>query len=603
MNIRDYLKQNKVLMDGAFGTYFASMTGEGMLPEAANIQLPQVVKQIHKEYIAAGAVMLRTNTFAANSVTLQCTREELCQNVRAACRLAKEAVAEAKKEKLIQPDKPLFLAGDIGPISETGERTEEELLEEYRFLCETMLSEGMDALVFETFPDSYRIREVIKYIKAKQDIFVLVQFSVNQFGYTESGMNIKRIFAELAEAEEIDGMGLNCGIGPGHSFQIISTLDVNTEKYISVLPNASYPRLIKDRMVFMENKDYFTDKLEKLADMGVDVIGGCCGTTPEYTKKLADRIDFKKCDAGRVLFARKSQEENIKTVGMAKPQHAFYENGKAGEKLIAVELAPPFKADDEKLLDAANYLKVHKTHAVTFPDSPSGRTRADSVLVGVKVMEKTGICPMPHICCRDKNSIAIRSQLLGAYMNGIRNLLVVTGDPVPQVLRGKVKSVYNFDSVGLMRIIQEMNETEFAHDPIVYGGALNYNRLNMNVEMERMKKKMEAGASFFLTQPLFTKADADRVREMNKQIPARILCGIMPLVSMKNAMFMKNEMAGISVTDETVNRYRADMSREEGERVGISIAREIMDYTKDFAAGYYYSIPFNRVYLLDQILK
>lgn len=601
--MKDYIKQNRILMDGAFGTYFAQIAGDGILPEAANLIHPEIVKRIHKEYIEAGAVMIRTNTFASNRETLLCSDRELLENIRSACRIAKEAVDEVKKEKREEKERPVFVAGDIGPIPIMGEQSEEEIRAEYEMISEAMLQEGVDALVFETFSEYDRIKPVIEHIKEKHDVFILVQFSVNQYGYTNSGISIKRIFEELSTIKEVDGMGLNCGVGPGHLYQIMSELEFERSKYISVLPNASYPKLMKDRMVFMENQDYFTDRLVKLAEMGVDFVGGCCGTTPEYIRKLAKKISFQRTEGEEILFQTKEGTKKPLCLKKAEPKHAFYKEETAGEKLIAVELAPPFKADDEKLLDAANYLKAHKTNTVTFPDSPSGRTRADSVLVGVKVMEKTGICPMPHICCRDKNSIAIRSQLLGAYMNGIRNLLVVTGDPVPQVMRREIKSVYNFDSVGLMKIIQEMNEEEFAKDPMVYGGALNYNRPNMDVEIGRMKKKMEAGASFFLTQPLFTKEDADRLREMSRLMPARILCGIMPLVSRKNALFMRNEMAGIHVTEETVNRYREDMKREEGEAVGIAIAREIMEYTKDFAAGYYFSIPFNRVYLLDQILK
>lgn len=595
MQLRDYIKKNKILMDGAFGTYFAQLSGDDVLPEAANLTNPELVKEIHKRYIEAGAVMIRTNTFAANRETLLCSREELVENIKSACRIAKEAASEGKHT--------VFVAGDIGPIPEMREMSEETALEEYKTICDILLEEGVDALVFETFSDYDRIKDAIEYIRKKHDIFILVQFSVNQYGYTSSGISIKRIFQELSNKKEIDGMGLNCGVGPGHLYQIISELHVSTDKYISALPNASYPKILQDRMVFLENQDYFTDRLLRLADMGVDFIGGCCGTSPKYIKKLAGKVKLVKSESDSSIFRKQELSQKVPQEEKAKPKHAFYKEETHGEKLITVELAPPFKADDEKILDAANYLKAHKTDAVTFPDSPSGRTRADSVLIGVKVMEKTGICPMPHICCRDKNSIAIRSQLLGAYMNGIRNLLVVTGDPIPQVMRREIKSVYNFDSVGLMRIIQEMNEEEFAKDPMVYGGAINYNRPNMDVEIGRMKKKMEAGASFFLTQPLFTKEDADRLREMSRQVPARILCGIMPLVSKKNAIFMKNEMAGIHVTEETINRYREDMSREEGEAVGISLAREVMEYTEDFVSGYYFSIPFNRVYLLDQILE
>ena len=232
---------------------------------------------------------------------------------------------------------------------------------------------------------------------------------------------------------------------------------------------------------------------------------------------------------------------------------AFY-CGKEGKKLIAVELAPPFDSDADKLMDAAHYLKEKGVDVLTFPDSPSGRTRADSILIAAKVSRQTGMCVMPHLCCRDKNAIAIRSQLLGAHINGINNFLVITGDPIPQMIRSSVKSVFNFDSVGLMNIIEDMNEDQFKQEPIVYGGAINQGRKRLDIEISRVKKKMEAGAAFFMTQPVFSDEDIKRLSTIKKETGARILCGIMPLVSLKNATFMKNEMAGLDVTDEVLSR-------------------------------------------------
>ena len=285
-----------------------------------------------------------------------------------------------------------------------------------------------------------------------------------------------------------------------------------------------------------------------------------------------------------------------------KKDSSFYA-GKAGKKLIAVELAPPLGSDDEKLMDAAHLLLKSGVDVLTFPDSPSGRTRADSILMAEKVARETGMCVMPHICCRDKNAIAMRSQLLGAQINHIRNFLVITGDPIPSMMRNSIKSVFNFDSVGLMHIINDMNEEMFADAPVCYGGAINQGRRNLEVEIGRVKKKMEAGATFFLTQPISTRESAERVRRVKEETGARILCGIMPFVSLKNAVFMKNEMTGIDVTDEVLARYREDMTREEGEQAGIQLAKEMMALTDDFADGYYFSFPFNRVGMLEKIIR
>ena len=223
--------------------------------------------------------------------------------------------------------------------------------------------------------------------------------------------------------------------------------------------------------------------------------------------------------------------------------------------------------------------------------------------MAVKVANEVKMEVMPHICCRDKNAIAMRSQLLGAHMNGIKNLLIITGDPVPATARQEVKSVFNFESVGMMHTVQEMNEEQFAGNEMVYGGALNHNRVNLEFEISRMRKKIEAGAQFFMTQPIFSREDVEKLRYIKSQVDTKIICGVMPLISLKNAAFMKNEMAGIDVPDEVLSRYRVDMTREEGEAVGVSIVREVMELTDSFVDGYYFSIPFNRVYLLKEMLK
>ena len=324
-----------------------------------------------------------------------------------------------------------------------------------------------------------------------------------------------------------------------------------------------------------------------------------CGTTPEYIAELAGKLDLTQ-------YPQAKKDTEPEKQQAPKEDRSFYHTKEAegrNRKLIAVELAPPMGIDDEKLMDAAHLLQKSGVDVLTFPDSPSGRTRADSILMAEKVARETGMCVMPHICCRDKNAIAMRSQLLGAYINGIQNFLVITGDPIPSMVRTTVKSVFNFDSVGLMQILADMNEEQFTQAPASYGGAINQGRRNLEVEIGRVKKKMAAGATFFLTQPISTQESADRVRRIKEETGARILCGIMPFVSLKNATFMKNEMAGIDVTDEVLARYRADMTREEGEQAGVQLAKEVIVMTEDFADGYYFSFPFNRVAMLEKILN
>jgi len=584
-----YIKQNKVLCDGAFGTYYAALLGTEEPCEKANLENPGLVKKIHREYIQAGARLIRTNTFAANREMLSVTTPQVRKIIKAAYALAKEAAEEEKEA--------VYIGGDIGPIPAegiTGRKTREE---EYLEICRTFLEAGAEILIFETFSDMEEILPVIQKIKEeKKDIFIIVQFCVNQFGYSNAGLSARRLLEEAGKAEEISAAGFNCGVGPGHLSRILEKLNLSIGKYITALPNAGYPHLIQNRMVFLDNEEYFVSKGGDIAGLGIDILGGCCGTAPSYIAKLHQKLTWKR-EAERTL----EKKDAVRPVTESR-DYSFF-RGKE-KKLVAVELAPPLDADDEKLMDAANRLKKCAVDVVTFPDSPSGRTRVDSVLMAAKVMKETDMCVMPHLCCRDKNAIAIRSLLLGAQVNGIHNFLIVTGDPVPTLIRQSVKSVFNFDSVGFMKIVKDMNEEQFAKEPLCYGGAINYNRRNLEVERDRMKKKTEAGASFFFTQPLFCKEDVEKVRWLKQEVSGvKILCGIMPLISRKNALFMKNEMAGIHIPDEVIERYGEEMTRRQGEETGIAIAKEIIGLCSGFADGFYFSLPFNRVSVLEAVLK
>ena len=603
-NIREYLQKYRLITDGSFGTWYAEKYKTNEMPELANTDAEKAARvlAIHREYIAAGAKLIRTNTFAANTELLGADMDAVEENIRAAVRLAKQA-------------EPLFIAGDIGPIpmSALSNDTSNDMSfeaqsdidsgaiapeEQYYRIAKAFIKEGIEILNFETFSELSGILPAIKRIKAEHEVFVMVQFSVNQFGYSAGGLGAGRLLLRAAEITEIDAVGLNCGVGPGHMGQIIASLNMPPDKFTITLPNASYPARIRNRIHFTGQPDYFADKVAELADRGhIDIIGGCCGTTPEFIRLLAQRV---------VTEQPPREKPRVSVTDRTKPirDNAFFAGKEnTSTKLIAVDLAPPFNADDQKLLEAARLLKESGADVLTFPDSPSGRTRADSVLMAEKVRREVGICVMPHICCRDRNAIAIRSTLLGAYINDIRNLLLITGDPLPYAARQSIKAVFQFDAVRLMNIVRDMNAESFRDAPMCYGGAINQGRRNLDVEIDRVRKKLAAGARFFITQPVFNKEAADRVHRIKEETGARILCGVMPLVNRKNALFMKNELAGIEVTEDIVNRYAENASREEGEAVGIALAQEIIALTEDFADGYYFTFPFNRVYMLREIFR
>ncbi len=595
--MKEVLLHRKLICDGAFGTYYAQKYDTRELPERANECYPERVKEIHGEYLEAGANIIRANTYACNTLTLRQDMEQVKTMIRRGYALAKETVNEQKRAKDGMKAEEIYIAADIGPIPCENIAEKENIRQEYIEICKTFLEEGAELFLFETFGDLEDILPAVSLIG--DDAFVIVQFSMNQFGYSNAGLSARKLMEEAEKCEHIDAMGFNCGVGPGHMQKIIRGLDLPGKKFLTALPNAGYPQNLSNRMFFSNtNINYFADKINDIARDGADIVGGCCGTTPEYIRRIHSILDCAQKE-------RVTKSEVYTSKKVALKNHAFfarYDEQGSNKKLIAVELAPPLGCDDEKLMEAAHFLKVSGVDVLTFPDSPSGRTRADSVLMAKKVAAETGICVMPHLCCRDKNAIAMRSQLLGAHINGIHNYLVITGDPIPSMVRASVKSVFNFDSVGLMQIIADMNETQFAEAPACYGGAINQGRRNLDVEIGRVKKKMAAGASFFLTQPVSSREGVERLRRVKEETGARILCGIMPFVSLKNALFMKNEMTGIDVTEEVLARYHENMTKEEGEQVGIALAKEVIALTSDFVDGYYFSFPFNRVHLLKEIL-
>lgn len=591
MNIREYLKKSKLIADGSFGTYYSQKYKTVDIPEYANITAPQRISEIHTEYINSGAKLIRTNTFASNTYSLDCSIEQVKENIKAAYKIAKEAVEQSGKE--------IFIAGNIGPVPAVFQPDFEAVEEEYYQIAKTFIDEGADILCFETFTQSEHIMPAIKRIKEECNPFIIVQFCVNQYGYSEAGESAERLVSETAFSKCVDAVGLNCGVGPAHMQQILSRINLNNNCFVTAMPNAGYPLLVRNRVKYADNPIYFASKVNDMALLGADIIGGCCGTTPDYIREVAKTVDLTPTVKSDETSANNENEKPV-------IKKSFFRNSDGtikDKKLIAVELAPPFGADDKKLLEAAHMLKGLGVDVLTFPDSPSGRTRIDSVLMAQKVKNETGFDVMPHICCRDKNAIAMRSTFLGASINGINNFLIITGDPIPVMARQVVKSVFNFDSVGLMRIADEMNSEALKDSPLTYGGAINQSRRRIESEIKRVQKKMEAGAEFFLTQPVFTTEDAERLRRVKEETGARILCGIMPLVSRKNALFMKNEISGVNVTDEVIERYPETADREDGENVGVELAKEMIAATRDFADGYYFSFPFNRTYLLKRIIE
>lgn len=590
MGLLDKIKDHILLMDGAMGTYYNQQYGTELEAEEANLVHPEEITAIHKAYIEAGAELIRTNTFAVNHLMFP-KREECKRAIHAAIACARQAVAESGRE--------VEIAASIGPIRQTVTEDDENTIKEYQFLINSMLAEGIRIFVFETMLELKWVQPLSEYCKSQcEESVVIVQFSLNPSGYTQYGFGMKEIIDKLCQMETVDIFGFNCGVGAAHLRKLLEKQTFPKECILSVLPNAGYQQELRGRMHYGDDPEYYAKQMERMIPLGINIAGGCCGTTPEHIAAL------KKVLGGQAPQPKEVVEENAdgESVSNAAPTD-FISKLERGEKVFVVELDAPFDAQMDKFSKGVYALKENGVDMITVSDSPLARSRADAALLAVYAKRLTDISVMPHVAMRDRNLIGLRSEILGVHANGIRDFLVITGDPVGPDNRGKITGVFDVNSIRFMEYLQHMNEEIFPDQPVYYGGALNYAGNNIRAIVGRMRKKMEAGCAYFLTQPIFSEEDVQRVIELKEMTGAKIICGLMPLVSYRNALFMKNEMPGIHVNDEILNRYDPEMSREEAEDTAVALCLDITEALRGAADGFYLMTPFHRVGLVNRIIN
>lgn len=577
------------------GTWYDRLTGyKGNLAERANLENPQQIRDIHRAYIEAGAQLIRTNTFAVNSMFF--SADEIEEVLKAAWENASQAVSDSGKD--------VWIAADMGPIDADETKSDGDVEQEYIQLSDYFLRLGAKVFVFETLSDFRYVKRAGSYIKEKRpDAFVVMQFSFNRNGYTRSGMSVRAILSEAASMADMDAVGFNCGVGPLHLYELLKNQSFPEGKYMTVLPNAGYPTELRGRTLYSENVPYYVEMMGRIANLGFDIIGGCCGTTPEHIRGLHHLL-VNNVKPPKKLMPAVYSTDRQSGCGQeaAEEKTELIQKLERGEKIFVVELDPPFDVNDTKLMDGASLLRDIGVDMITLADSPLARPRADSIASAIKMRYTRQMEAMPHISCRDKNVIAHRAQLLGMHMNGLRHALIVTGDPIARGDRESIKSVFNFNSIKLMKYVQTMNQEVFGNRPIYYGGALNHNNGSADNIAARMRLKMEAGAQWFLTQPIYGQDDIDRLRELKEKSGGRIIAGIMPLVSRKNALFIKNEMPGIHVPEHVLEQYEEGMSREAYEDVAAAISVDLMKRLEDVCDGYYMMTPFNRAALIKRII-
>lgn len=573
-----------LLFDGAMGTYYEEVSGGSVRScELSNIEAPEIIEKIHSEYINAGAKAIRTNTFAANTVSLNCEFSKVREIIKSAYDIAQRCCK----------DKNVLIFADIGPIPD---QTETDREPEYKRIIDTFLNCGAKYFCFETFSEYEILVALSGYIKDKApEAFILTQFAVTPDGYSRKGISGREILKNISAVKTIDAYGFNCISGPLHLFKYVKELNADYNR-LSVMPNAGYPAVINERTVFSNKPEYFASAMSDIQSTGVKIIGGCCGTTPahifETAKKLgATGITINKSVNIPVISEKRSNIENN-----------FFKKLSIGKKAIAVELDPPFDNNADYLIQGAKLLREAGADIITLADCPLARARADSSILSAKIKREALIDALPHMACRDRNFNATKALLLGLHIEGVRNMLAVTGDPIPETDRSGVKGVYSFNSYRLLSFVDELNNTVFEGDNIVAGAALNINAQNFPAELERAKKKMLCGARFFLTQSVFSDKSYENLKMAKETLDTKILGGILPIVSYRNAMFINSEVAGMDIPDDIIKLYEG-RTKEEAEALAIELCLKTAERISGYTDGFYIMTPLKRYALTAEIVK
>lgn len=588
-SIKPTIENNILVMDGAMGTYYRSkFDNQEAFSEHANLSHPMRIQKIHQEYIEAGAKLIKTNTFSANPYSMNISWSEVEKTIVKGYEIASRAAQ----------GKDAWVACSIGPLPEQQELSHEEQLTTYNRIIDIFLTQEAKLFIFETFSDTKIINELVNSIRTKDtDIEVIALFSVNYQGYTKKGIGLNKLLKDVSSQENLVSVGFNCGVGAGHMVQLMKTIELQTQMLI-VSPNAGFPEKLLDRTSYQNNGEYFAERAIEMCQLGARIVGGCCGTTPTHIQAITDQMMHLKTIPQKLAPKVAKQKTALPPI-----ENVFNKKLDQNEFVVAVELDPPYDIDVRKLMEAAHLLKAEGVDILTIADSPLGKVRLDSILMACKIKREVGIDVMPHLCCRDKNRIAIRAMLSAAYVEGIRNYLLVTGDPLSDGEHDEVKGVFNMNSVQLMSYAKEMNGGYPLEDPMIYGGALNPKLPNIKRVITRVKDKMAAGASYFLTQPIFDKKDIDHIKRIHEETGAKILGGILPLVSYKNARFIHNEFTGMNISEDVLNSFHPEMSRQESEDIGVKLAVNIAREMKPFVNGFYFMTPFNRASMIVRILK
>ncbi|SDH39749.1 bifunctional homocysteine S-methyltransferase/methylenetetrahydrofolate reductase [Alteribacillus bidgolensis] len=590
MEFLNKLQQNMLVGDGAMGTYLYDKGITGCF-EMLNLSNPNTIKAVHKEYVKAGSDVIQSNTYAANKIKLE--KYELSEKTveinKAGIRLAKEAAGTEA-----------FVFGTIGGIKGVKQLdvSSEDIQNAFKEQAEALLSENPDGLMLETFYDLKETIDAVQLIRKLTDLPIITQVALGEVGVMHGGTPVSEVFQKLKEAGA-DIVGLNCRMGPYHILRSLETVPLMKDTYFSAYPNASLPDLDDGRFVYQSNPDYFYERAQDLKQQGVRLIGGCCGTTPDHIAEIARAVKGTTPVTEKVTVEETLADQ---LVSSQVPSDTVRLNEKKTKPSVIVELDPPKKLATEKFIQGAEELYKAGADAVTMADNSLATPRIDNLAMGAMVKNKTNARPLLHVACRDRNLIGLQSHLLGLHALGIQDVLAVTGDPTKVGDFPGATSVYDVNSFDLISLMKEMNEgRSFSGKSLgektsfTVAAAFNPNVRNLERAVKRLEKKIEAGADYFMSQPVYGKEQFKEIYEATKHLTVPIYIGIMPLVSSRNAEFLHNEVPGIKLTNEIRQKMGAcGEDKQKAQREGTAIAKSLIDEALKYFHGVYLITPFLR---------
>jgi methionine synthase I (cobalamin-dependent)/5,10-methylenetetrahydrofolate reductase len=600
MNFLETLQNEIIIADGAIGTMLYS---RGVSLDAnfehLNLVRPELVLDLHSEYIAAGAVMIETNTFGANRTKLKAIglEKKVREINRQGAILARRASA----------GKHVFVAGSVGPLIRVKGEEEElattEMAEIYREQVQALAEGGVDLLILETFSDIDQIKAAIAAAK-ETGLPVVACMAFMEKGYTTGGLEVERVAVELAAAGA-DAVGANCGSGTLEMSQNISRMASATDRPLAAFPNSGFPEYVNGRYIYRTTPEYFAEMALETVRSGATIIGGCCGTTPEHISMLSRKIKGLR-PAPRPSRVEPPVTRECREIAV---ERADFLSCWGKKMIVTVELDPPKGLDYGKILTGCRTLKEAGADAINLAENPLARVRVGNIALASIIQREVGIEVIVHVTCRDRNLIGMQSDLMGASLLGIHSILAVTGDPASIGEQASATSVYDLNSFSLIKLLRDLNSgINGLGSPIgrgagfTIGAAFNPNTSRLDAQVARLEKKIAAGAQFVQTQPIYDLDILDEMLKQTRHLGIPILPGILPLVSERNTEFLHNEVPGIVIPEAIRARMRGK-DKDAGTREGLAIATEFIVAAENRVGGFYIIPPFGKYLVAAELVR